>query len=387
MKSAKSFTKKLGLFLWLTWSLASAPGLAQDKSPQVTASQLKNGSQSPEGTGTGAIKPMSDAKGDPLEDFQSLTIPKLELSIYSSATSQDDYVIGSNDSLYINIYGLESLGSPVARNGSGPILKGSRVDGKGNIQLPIVGNLKVAGLTLSEARDKILEVFKGYIKDPWVVVELAEYRSQPIYLSGEFNKPGVYYMDRPLSLLQGIALGEGLTEKADLKNARLVRNNNVLPVDLYALVQKGDLNENVVLQKDDTIYFPDNSLQKVFVLGEVEEPGEVIMPHGELSLLQAISAAGGFRQIEFDSKKVAVIRSSSAREGSYLLYNVDRIQKGGMGQGIALQAGDIVFVPKNRFGKWNEVMRQLQPTLNNVQSALAPFASVFFFTRIFTGGF
>lgn len=79
------------------------------------------------------------------------------------------------------------------------------------------------GLSATQAEAQLRTAYQPLIKEPWITVEVIEHRSRPLYLFGNFNKPGIVYMDRPLTLLQGIALAEGIENSAALRSARLSR--------------------------------------------------------------------------------------------------------------------------------------------------------------------
>ena len=151
----------------------------------------------------GTVKQVECRLSSPVVEKQEVSVPQVKLETPPSY----DYVIGLNDVLYININGRPEF--LVTGTSTNTKIQGSRVDGSGNIQLPIVGAVHVEGLTLAQAQTLIQEKLHKYLKEPWVVVEVAEYRSHPVYLLGQFKTPGTFYMDRPLTLTQGIALGNG----------------------------------------------------------------------------------------------------------------------------------------------------------------------------------
>jgi len=252
----------------------------------------------------------------------------------------------------------------------------SRVDGQGNIQLPKVGLVHVAGLTLAQAQKRITEKLRKYLKDPWVVVEVAQFRSKPLYLLGQFRESGTHYMDRPLTLMQGIALGHGFDAAAYLRGARLNRNNRIVPVDIYELLYNGNQAQNVWLQPGDTIFIPDNRNQQVFVFGAVKKPGPVPMMQGGLNLAQAIGSAE-LRDTGYDFKHVRIIRSLSPTRGELLVVDFDKILRG-EALPLPLMEGDIVYVPRSHFGAWNDVLREMLPTLEAISTILQPFVQVKF---------
>lgn len=283
-----------------------------------------------------------------------------------------DYRIGAGDVLFININGKAEFQN-IPQTGSTKI-SGSRVDGSGRVAIPLVGYVTVAGLTLPEAQKKVRESLLYYLKDPWVVIEVAEFKSLPVYLLGSFKTPGIYYLDRPLNVLQGISLGGGFDANANLRGARLSREGKVQPVDIYALLTSGDQRQNVWLQTGDTIYLPDKAIQQVFVFGSVKKPGPVQMLNGQLNLAQAVSFAE-LRETGYDLGHVRIIRSHSTTRGELLVVDFDRIMRG-QALPFTLQEGDIVYIPRSSYGSWNDAIAEMLPSLQIISAILQPFVSI-----------
>jgi polysaccharide export outer membrane protein len=284
-----------------------------------------------------------------------------------------DYAVGIGDILSIFVYGRPDLST--GTNVVGAIgVRGSRVDGLGNIQLPLIGTVHVAGLTNSTIRDTVEERLRTYVQDPAVVVEIAEYRSMPIYLLGQFRAPGVYYLDRPMTFLQGITLGNGFDATANLRGVRLLRNNKIVPVDVYSLILDGRIEANVWLQAGDTVFLPDNRNQYIFVFGAVNKPGPVPMQQGRMNLLEAVASADP-RSVGSEIQSVRIIRSLTTTSGELLVVDLAKIRRG-ESLPMPLQEGDVVYVPKSAFGTWNDVIAEILPSLQAVSALLQPFVSL-----------
>lgn len=290
-----------------------------------------------------------------------------------------DYQVGVGDVLNVMVYArpdLSSISGGVA-GASGP--KGSRVDGNGEIHLPLIGSVKAAGMTVSAIRDKVEVALRKYVQEPSVVVEVAEYHSKPIYLMGQFRTPGVYYMDRPMTFLQGITLGNGFDATANLRGVRLLRDQKIAPVDVYSLILDGRIEQNVWLKAGDTVFIPDNRTQNVFVFGAVNKPGPIPMPQGRMNLLEAIATADP-RIVGLDIKNVRVIRSLTTTSGELLVVDVASMRRGET-LPFQLMDGDVVYVPKSIFGNWNDALAELLPTLQAISAVLQPFVNIKYLTR------
>lgn len=280
------------------------------------------------------------------------------------------YLIGPGDLLAITVYGRPELGSTATTTGPG----GSRVDETGSVRLPLVGSVTLAGLSATQAEEQLRSAYLPLLKEPWITVNVVEHRSRPLYLFGSFKKAGIVYMDRPLTLLQGLALADGIDNNAGLRSARLSRGGKVQPVDIYELLANGDQRQNVWLHPGDTIYLPDKSVEQVFIFGAVNKAGQVSMINGQLSLAQAIAASTPL-STGYDFRNVRIIRSLSATKGELLVIDFDRIMRG-QAPPFMLANGDIIYLPRTRLGSWNDAIAEILPSLTAISSLLQPFVSI-----------
>jgi len=290
-----------------------------------------------------------------------------------------DYQVGPGDVLTINVPGLiDSYGSSEKTQN----FQGFRVSSSGKILLPLVGAVEVNGLTIEQIQQLLTREITKYIKKPMVTVEIREFKSQPLYLLGKFNKPGLHYMDRPTTVLHGISMGSGLNDTANLRSARLLRAERVQPVDIYHLLYNNDLRQNVQLRPGDTIFVPGNEEQQVFVFGAVSKPGPVPMVNGRLNLLQALSSTGvgsygvgGDMRYPYDPEKVRIIRSLSPTQGQLMVVDLGKMMNG-YAMPMPLMNGDIVYVPTTPAGTWNETISQILPSLQLISGILQPFVQI-----------
>lgn len=128
-------------------------------------------------------------------------------------TKAEEYRIGVADLLEISVFRAEEFSRP------------ARVDSGGNISLPLLGNIKVEGLTPVQAEQRIAELLRQkYLQNPQVTVFIKEYSSQRITLDGLFKSPGVYPITAgQINLIQAMALGNGLDDLADPTKVVLFR--------------------------------------------------------------------------------------------------------------------------------------------------------------------
>lgn len=171
----------------------------------------------------------------------------------------------------------------------------TRVTEAGNITVPLIGEVKVAGLSTAEAEQKISRQLrdKGFMKDPQVNVLVTTMASQQVAVLGQVAKPGRYVLDGPRTVTDMVAIAGGVTpDGGDI--VTLVHTVNGVTtrdqINLWELSNGGDLSKNVVLSKDDVLVV--ERAQKFFIYGEVQRPGMYRLEHG-MSVLQALSAGGG----------------------------------------------------------------------------------------------
>ena len=294
-----------------------------------------------------------------------------------------DYEVGVGDVLAVMVYGRPDLSTGVTSTGltttAAIATRGSRVDGSGNIHLPLAGTVRVAGLSVKAIADSVDLSLRRFVKEPSVVVEVMEYRSKPIYLMGQFRTPGVYYMERPMTFLQGITLGNGFDPAANLRGVRILRDKKIAPVDVYSLMVEGGIERNFWLRPGDTIFLPDNRTQNVFVFGAVKKPGPIPMAQGRMNLLEAIAASDP-SSVGSKLEHVRIIRSLTTTKGELLVVDVAAIRRG---ETVPMQLikGDVVYVPKNDFGSWNDAIAEILPSLQAVSALLQPFVQIKFLTE------
>ncbi len=315
---------------------------------------------------------------EPEKEALTSTSPVIESQIVEVEEKVDttppfiDYTVGPGDVLFVNVSGKSEFSSVLSPGQAS--LKGSRVDGNGKIHLPLVGSVRVSGRTVEQLQKELKEKYSHYIKEPWVIVEITEYKSKPIYLLGQFKNPGVYYIDRPTNVIQAIAYGNGLSPSANLRGARILRDEKLLPVDIYDLLMHGDITQNIWLDAGDSIYAPDSKDQSVFVLGLVNKSGPVDMINGKLTLLQALAEAQFDEKASYSSD-IRIIRSHSPTKGELIVVDLDKILSGQSGL-FPLMEGDIIYVAHSSIGNWNKALNEILPSLQTVSAILQPFVQI-----------
>jgi len=165
------------------------------------------------------------------------------------AVDNDQYIIGPEDVLYIHVWREDALSRTV------PV----RVDG--NISLPIIHDIKAAGLTPLQLKEALAQRLKEFIESPNVSVTVMEANSFKVYVSGQVRTPGVYRLRSETTLLQIIPMAGGFTDWANQKKILVIRKENGKEKRIivnYKKIMKGDdPSSNLVLKAGDTIIVPD----------------------------------------------------------------------------------------------------------------------------------
>jgi polysaccharide export outer membrane protein len=250
-----------------------------------------------------------------------------------------DYRLGPGD-----VLDLEVIGEPNT-------LTTTFVGPDGKIYFYLLPGIDVWGLTLTQARQRIVQEMQKLIREEQSVsLTLRSSENQRVWLHGRFLRPGPYPMAGPMTLLEAVAEGGGPAPKpasetdpepeADLTRAFVLRQGHLLPVDFQRLLRDADPTQNVYLMPGDVVYLPRAS-SDVFVLGAVSSPSRVA--HGDqLTLLQAIAQAMPGREVRLS--RVAILRGSFSQP-SIATVDVMAILAG-EAPDIALEPRDIVFVPR-----------------------------------------
>ena len=158
------------------------------------------------------------------------------------------YVIGADDVLAIVYWKDKDMSAE------------ARVRPDGRIALPLINEVHAAGLTPEELQKKITEESKKYMEDANITIVVREINSRKLFITGEVNKPGVYPLTSPTTVMQLISLAGGLREYANSKNITIMRSEGGKQVSLkfnYKEVATGkNLRQNIELKPGDTVVVP-----------------------------------------------------------------------------------------------------------------------------------
>lgn len=220
-----------------------------------------------------------------LEDDEISRMNEMILSRTQITSEPGEYLLGEGDLLRIGVFEAKELDSTV------------RVSSRGFITLPLIGSVTVKDLTAMEAEEQIETMYRErFIKNPHVSIFVEEHVSQRITLVGQFKIPGTYDYANKQRLLDVIAMGGGLSDKAgQIVQVRKARpqdgQSSVFMVDLDRLITEGDVGLNIEINGGDVLFIPEAGV--FFVDGAVKRPGAYAIKH-RTHLQEALVEAGGF---------------------------------------------------------------------------------------------
>jgi len=255
------------------------------------------------------------------------------------AFAQDaEYRIGARDLLEVKVFEVPELN--VER----------RVSDAGRIELPLLGELPVGGLTAAEVASRLESTLKTkYVNRASVSVVIKEYQNKPVSVLGAVAKPGSLTVSGNWTLLQAISAAGGLTPQAGKKIYVLRRSDNslsdTLEVSTDDLLQGSATLWNVPIFPSDVVNVPAKSSVKVFCLGEVKQPGAFEFDAGDsMTLLGAIAKAGGLT--DRASKTIHVQRRDRDGRQTDVVAHYGRIVSG-KEKNLLLQPEDVVIVKES----------------------------------------
>jgi polysaccharide biosynthesis/export protein len=309
--------------------------------------------------------------------------PNLELQnqLLSQASQAEmvnykDYQVGPEDQLDILVYGQDALNRSL------------RVNGQGEIVMPLVGTVKVAGLTTQEIERRLRELYDAhYLVNPQITVEVKEYRHQRVAVTGAVNKPGSYELIGPRTLLEVLSMAGGIANQGQTTGGGgpqagdvvdVIRHQNApdlakerkggaewrpfdpktetMVIDLRRLMSGQEPGLNLMVRNGDVVYVPNAGT--AYVLGGVRKAGLIVVKEN-LTVSQAVALAGDLDPM-LANYDITIMRFDDQGKPISINTNLKRIYAR-TEPDIPIKANDVVVVNESGIKKALYYIKNLLP--------------------------
>jgi len=212
-----------------------------------------------------------------------LTFLGASAAIAQSSHGPRDYTLGPGDIVRITVFRSPELTTE------------TRVSEGGYISFPLLGRLLVKGVPPLALEGAIEQKLRegGFVKNPQVTVAITQFRSMQVSVLGQVNKPGTYYLDRPQSILEVLAMAGGMTSLGGDVITLVTHEGSTerrMQLDVHECIQKGNGGKDRVVRNGDIVYVPRYPV--FYIYGNVNRPGQYRVERN-MTVKQALAMGGG----------------------------------------------------------------------------------------------
>jgi polysaccharide export outer membrane protein len=287
---------------------------------------------------------------------------------FSAEVDRLSYIIGPGDTLEIHAWNKDNpdilIVNPVATTNQTQTIVTTvaqdthsvTVSRDGRIYVPLVGVIKVEGMTTNALENLIKKGLKQYTQDADVTVLVKNPKPVKVYILGQVARPGLYGVPdgnpEECRLINFINLAGGFTPYSELNQIIVKRKGETITLDFYKAEKDMDIGQNVILMDGDTVVVP-QKYNQVYVLGYVVRPGPVRYIDGA-QVSDYIGSAGGFTRFAA-TDNIGIIRGEAAnptvikvKVNKYLAWEKDS-------ENPKIIPGDVIYVPQSWFADWADM--------------------------------
>jgi polysaccharide export outer membrane protein len=281
--------------------------------------------------------------------------------------ADEEYLLGRGDEITVDFSGRPDMQAKLV---IGP---------DGRISLPLAGEVMLAGLSRTGAANAVEEALTGYYANLAVQVGVTKYTANRVLLLGAVDHPGLLTFDGTPTLLEALARGGLVTGPTNTRGEQIPGTNQipercavyrghdqVVWVELKALIDSGNTLADLRLRRDDVIYVPSMSERFVSVLGEVQHPGAIPLTHSS-TLASVLAAAGGITEKAGRKPHIQIVDPSS---GASRIVSFNDILDPVKSLEVTLKPGEIIYVPQSGFYRATYVLERLNPLMSLASMAL-----------------
>jgi polysaccharide export outer membrane protein len=296
----------------------------------------------------GGLAPGQNLQAQPSPAAQT---PAGSNAAQSGAAVRPDYTLGANDQILLRTPGVVEINE-----------QPFRINAEGFLELPIVGRVKAAGMTIRALEADLVNRLREFVREPQVYISLVQFRSEPVFFVGAFRNPGLYPLQGGRGLIEMMSSVGGLIPNAGhriritrrseygpipLPNAIVNNDRKISTIDisLESLTQNINPEEDIVLQPYDVVSAEQS--ERIYVTGDVVRSAAIELgQRSSLSVAQALTEAGGFSP-GANRDKLRVLRPIiGTNRRSEIVIDMKSLLAGRIGD-FPLLPNDILYVSRS----------------------------------------
>ena len=276
---------------------------------------------------------------------------------------QHIYRLTAGDVLSIQLWAYPEITPPI-QDISNIKAAGYPIDPNGNVYLPLLGQVKVAGKTLAETNQYLRSQFSRYLKHPDVVVRVLSYEGRRYFVNGQVMRSGQYTLnDQPISLYTALGQAGGVnTETGDNTNIQLIRQGQTYHLNAVELEKQGLSLHNLLIQPNDTIFVNAKQNQKLYVMGESNKSQALTLRDQGMTLSDVLGESEGVNPYSASAARIFVMRTDLNTKTSTIYHlNLSSLGNLALANQFQMQKNDIVYIDATGLTRWQRIMNQIVP--------------------------
>lgn len=276
---------------------------------------------------------------------------------------QNIYRLTAGDVLSIQLWAYPEITPPI-QDATNIKAVGYPIDPNGNVQLPLVGSVRIAGKTLAETNRFLRSQFARYLKHPDVVVRVLSYEGRRYFVNGQVMKSGQYTLnDQPISIYSALGQAGGIdTKTGDTTNIQLIRNGQTYNLNSIQLEKQGRSLHNLLIQANDTIYVNTKQDQKLYVMGESNKSQALALREQGMTLSDVLGESEGISPYSASAARIYVMRTDlNTKQSTIYHLNLSSLGNLALANQFPMQKNDIVYIDATGLTRWQRIMNQIVP--------------------------
>lgn len=299
----------------------------------------------------------------------SFSYPKSNItSLFQQSHTQ--YRLSTGDILSIQLWAYPEI-TPPMQDGNNIRSTGYPIDSNGNIQLPLVGQVHIAGKTLAETNRFIRAQFAKYLKTPDVIVRVLSYEGNRYFVNGQVMRSGQYTLnDQPISLYTALGMAGGVNpETGDNTSIQLIRKGITYNLDVVTLEKNGLSLHKLLIQPNDTIFVNTKQNQKLYVMGESSKNQALPLRDQGMTLSDVLGESEGINPYTASAARIYVMRTDlTTKHSTIYQLNLSSLGNLALANQFAMQKNDIVYIDATGLTRWQRLVNQIIPFSNALYS-------------------